>query len=70
MFAKHPQTDDWHPDPSKSLPLSEEHQVLVDDIIALYSCQPTIGRVKRYTTDCVYDDLVCFNSLQLSFKSY
>ncbi|KAK3209105.1 hypothetical protein GRF29_69g809247 [Pseudopithomyces chartarum] len=25
-------------------------------IIALYSCQPTVERVKRYTADCVYDD--------------
>lgn len=25
-------------------------------IIALYSCQPTVKRVKRYTPDCVYDD--------------
>jgi hypothetical protein len=25
-------------------------------IIALYSCQPTVDRVKRYTPDCVYDD--------------
>jgi hypothetical protein len=25
-------------------------------IIALYSCQPTVERVKRYTPDCVYDD--------------
>ncbi|KAN0101224.1 hypothetical protein V8E55_001208 [Tylopilus felleus] len=33
-------------------------QRLVDDIIALYSCQPTttIERVKRYSPDCVYDD--------------
>jgi hypothetical protein len=25
-------------------------------IIALYSCSPTIQRVQRYTPDCVYDD--------------
>jgi hypothetical protein len=31
-------TDDWHPDPSKSLPISKERQALIDDIIALYSC--------------------------------
>lgn len=49
-------TDDWHPDPSKSLPLSPARQALIDDIIALYSCQPTVERVKRYTPDCVYDD--------------
>lgn len=49
-------TEDYHPDPSKSLPLSPARQALVDDIIALYSCQPTIKRVERYTPDCVYDD--------------
>lgn len=51
----HP-TEDYTPDPSKSLKLSPARQRLVDDIIALYSCQPTIERVKRYTPDCVYDD--------------
>lgn len=51
----HP-TEDYTPDPSKSLPLSSARQALIDDIIALYSCQPTIERVKRYTPDCVYDD--------------
>lgn len=45
-------TDDWHPDPSKSLPLSKERQALIDDIIALYNMQSTIERVKRYTPDC------------------
>merc|ERR1712093_333896 len=49
-------TEDWHPDPSKSLPLDKARQALIDDIIALYSCEPTIERVKRYTPDCVYDD--------------
>lgn len=49
-------TEDWHPDPSKSIPLSPARQALVDDIIALYNCQPTIERVKRYTPGCVYDD--------------
>ena len=44
------------PDPSKSIPLSPQRKALVDDIIALYSCEPTIQRVKRYTPDCVYDD--------------
>ena len=47
---------DYKPDPSKSLPLSPARQHLIDDIIALYSCQPTVERVKRYTADCVYDD--------------
>lgn len=51
----HP-TGDYHPDPSKSLPLNPARQRLVDDIIALYSCEPTVERVKRYTPDCVYDD--------------
>ncbi|EGN94227.1 hypothetical protein SERLA73DRAFT_62769 [Serpula lacrymans var. lacrymans S7.3] len=49
-------TDDYHPDPSKSIPLTPARQALIDDIIALYSCKPTINRVKRYTPDCVYDD--------------
>lgn len=44
------------PDTSKSFPLSPARQRLVDDIIALYSCKPTVERVKRYTPDCVYDD--------------
>ncbi|KZS95227.1 hypothetical protein SISNIDRAFT_409072 [Sistotremastrum niveocremeum HHB9708] len=47
---------DYHPNPSSSLPLSPARQSLLDDIIALYSCQPTVERVKRYTPDCVYDD--------------
>lgn len=47
---------DYKPDPSKSLPLSPARQALIDDIIALYSCKPTVERVKRYTPDCVYDD--------------
>lgn len=51
----HP-VEDYTPDPSKSLKLSPARQRLVDDIIALYSCEPTIERVKRYTPDCVYDD--------------
>src|ERR1700712_4227608 len=46
-------TEDWHPDPSKSPPISPARQALIDDIIALYSCEPTIERVKRYTPDCV-----------------
>jgi hypothetical protein len=49
-------TEDWKPNPSKSIPLDKARQALVDDIIELYSCNPTIERVKRYTPDCVYDD--------------
>ncbi|WQF79225.1 hypothetical protein CDEST_04239 [Colletotrichum destructivum] len=49
-------SEDYHPDPSKSLPLSPARQKLIDDIIALYSMKPTVERVKRYTADCVYDD--------------
>ncbi|KAF2491969.1 hypothetical protein BU16DRAFT_467810 [Lophium mytilinum] len=49
-------SEDYTPDPSKSLPLNPQRQRLVDDIIALYSCEPTVERVKRYTPDCVYDD--------------
>ncbi|KAH9942240.1 uncharacterized protein BXZ73DRAFT_41090 [Epithele typhae] len=49
-------SNDYHPDRSKSLPLSPARQALLDDILALYSCQPTRRRVERYTRDCVYDD--------------
>ncbi|EKM53479.1 uncharacterized protein PHACADRAFT_175911 [Phanerochaete carnosa HHB-10118-sp] len=49
-------SDDYHPDPSKSIKLPPNRQALLDDIIALYSCQPTRRRVERYTSDCVYDD--------------
>ncbi|KAI0670627.1 hypothetical protein C8Q78DRAFT_1070172 [Trametes maxima] len=49
-------SDDYHPDPARSLPLSPARQALLDDILALYSCQPTRRRVERYTPDCVYDD--------------
>jgi hypothetical protein len=47
---------DYTPDPSKSIKLPPNRQALIDDIIALYSCEPTIRRVERYTSDCVYDD--------------
>ena len=49
-------TPDYTPDPSRSISLSPARQSLIDDIIALYSCEPTIRRVERYTPDCVYDD--------------
>lgn len=49
-------TDDYHPDPAKSLPLPPARQALLDDVLALYSCEPTRRRVERYTPDCVYDD--------------
>uniref|UniRef100_A0A0W0G9I6 Uncharacterized protein n=2 Tax=Moniliophthora roreri TaxID=221103 RepID=A0A0W0G9I6_MONRR len=49
-------TDDAHPDPTKSLLLSPARQRLIDNVIALYSCQPTRERVSRYTPDCIYDD--------------
>lgn len=49
-------SEDYTPDPSKSIKLSPARQRLIDDVIALYSCEPTIERVKRYTPDCVYDD--------------
>lgn len=48
--------EDYTPDPSKSIPLPPNRQALVDDVLALYSCEPTTERVKRYTPDCVYDD--------------
>ncbi|KAF3041144.1 hypothetical protein E8E12_008819 [Didymella heteroderae] len=49
-------SEDYEPHPAKSIKLSPARQALVDDIIALYCCQPTVERVKRYTRDCVYDD--------------
>ena len=49
-------SSDYTPDASKSLSLTPQRQALLDDIIALYSCQPTIERIKRYSPDCVYDD--------------
>ena len=51
----HP-TEDYAPDPSKSLTLSKARQALVDDILSLYCCKPTVEKVKRYTPDCQYDD--------------
>jgi len=51
-------SEDFTPDPSKSLKLSPARQALIDDIIALYSCEPTIRRVERYTPDCVVSRLV------------
>jgi len=50
------QNGDWHPDPARSIPLPPNRQALLDDILALYSCQPTVERVRRYSRDCVYDD--------------
>ncbi|KAG6013183.1 hypothetical protein E4U43_007445 [Claviceps pusilla] len=47
---------DFTPNPSASLRLPPPRQALLDDIIALYSCQPTVDRIKRYTPDCIYDD--------------
>ncbi|KAJ9127901.1 hypothetical protein QFC24_000186 [Naganishia onofrii] len=45
-------TDDMHPDPSKSIKLPPNRQALLDDVIALYSCEPTIERVSRYAPNC------------------
>jgi hypothetical protein len=80
-------SEDWKPDPSKSIKLSPARQALVDDIIALcghrwlrpcknsvtcrYSCKPTIERVKRYTSDCVYECAPGFgrpSSLLIAFQ--
>jgi hypothetical protein len=47
-------TEDMHPDPSKSIKLPENRQKLVDDVIALYSMEPTVERVSRYAPNCVY----------------
>ena len=41
-------TEDMEPNPSKSFQLPPNRQKLVDDVIMLYSCQPTIERVARY----------------------
>lgn len=49
-------SEDYTPDPSKSIKLSPARQALVEDIIDLYSCKPSIKKVERYTSDCVYDD--------------
>ena len=51
-------SDDYHPDPSKSIPLSPARQALMDDIIALYSYQPrrSTGQVSRTSssrTTCI-----------------
>jgi hypothetical protein len=59
-------SEDWTPDPSKSIPLSPQRQALIDDIIALYSCEPTVRRVERYTADCCYDDQLFSVSLSRS----
>lgn len=62
MAGKHfepPQPIDattFKPDPSKSIKLSPQRQALLDDILALYACQPSVERIKRYTPDAVYDD--------------
>ncbi|KAJ3808273.1 hypothetical protein F5876DRAFT_90116 [Lentinula aff. lateritia] len=49
-------SDDYTPDQAKSFHLEPAKQRLVDDILALYSCKPTVERVKRYSSDCVYND--------------
>lgn len=41
-------SEDMEPNPANSIPLPPNRQRLVDDIIALYSCQPSIERVARY----------------------
>lgn len=49
-------SEDMEPNPANSIPLPPNRQKLVDDVIALYSCQPSIERVARYAPACVYDD--------------
>jgi hypothetical protein len=51
-----PKGESTTPDQSKSLPLDSARQSLLDDILALYSCQATVERIKRYTPDAVYHD--------------
>jgi len=41
-------SEDMEPNPANSIQLPPNRQKLVDDVIALYSCQPTIERVARY----------------------
>ena len=41
-------TEDMEPNPANSIPLPPNRQKLVEDIIALYSCQITVERVARY----------------------
>jgi hypothetical protein len=41
-------TEDMEPNPANSIPLPPNRQKLVEDIIALYSCQITVDRVARY----------------------
>lgn len=47
---------DYTPNSSHSLPLSAARQALLDDILSLYCCKPTVDRVTRYTSDAIYDD--------------
>lgn len=42
-------TEDMEPNPANSIPLPPNRQRLIDDVIALYSCQPTVERVARYS---------------------
>lgn len=51
-------TEDYTPNPSKSVPLSPARKALVDDIISLYEMGATVERIKRYTPDAVYNDEV------------
>lgn len=41
-------TEDMEPNPANSIKLPPNRQRLIDDVIALYSCQPTVERVARY----------------------
>lgn len=41
-------TEDMEPNPANSIKLPPNRQKLIDDVIALYSCQPTVERVARY----------------------
>lgn len=48
--------EEWIPDPSKSLSLPPARQRLFEDVMALYTGQATVERIRRYTPDAVYDD--------------
>jgi hypothetical protein len=48
-------TEDMEPNPANSIPLPPNRQKLVEDIIALYSCQITVDRVARYAPGTSFD---------------
>lgn len=55
-------SEDMEPDASKSIKLPANRQKLIDDVIALYSCQPTVERVARYAPGASALSLIAFHS--------